>query len=375
MGNLSFRTSVTCGDSIHYNDIVSRRIMDLHFHIILILLLVVGVFLPHRLAGPFLSLRMNLWLFLAIAVGAVTGTFLPQLEVYHSFWFIGLMLLMVFSTLVCKLRHLPEKVFKFPSGEGGSQARISWLHPAPFKSELVIETKTENAAACIRRILKDHGMSFNEVKINSPQSNPAVIIDSGRNSFQRWGGFILHVSVVLIMAGALVGAHRGFEETVQMIEGSTVQLKNRPYQIQLRKFEVEFYRGTDNPRSFASDVVVTEGGKVLGEKRIMVNAPLQIAGVRVFQDTWNFTDDSPPRFISGLRVRYDPGAPLFWSGSLILIAGLFLHFYVHQRQWRFVISETGNKTSVLMGGWSSRPPADFQREYSLFVEDVRRRLT
>ena len=59
----------------------------------------------------------------------------------------------------------------------------------------------------------------------------------------------------------------------------------------LKKFDIEYYASTGAPSLYASDLVVKEGDKVVGQKRVIVNDPLDIHRVRFYQASWGMTED------------------------------------------------------------------------------------
>src|SRR5690242_7677354 len=93
-----------------------------------------ALFLPDRWTRPFRSVRFNVGLFFTIAIASAIGTLLPQnkpveqalarfgpfwtsifekagfLDLYHTWWFSGLLGLMAFDVVACKLRGLPRLI-------------------------------------------------------------------------------------------------------------------------------------------------------------------------------------------------------------------------------------------------------------------------
>ena len=50
-------------------------------------------------------------------------------------------------------------------------------------------------------------------------------------------------------------------------------MKNRPLDVTLTNFDIEYYKGTGSPSVYASNLVVQENGKEIARKRIVVNDP------------------------------------------------------------------------------------------------------
>ena len=73
--------------------------------------------------------------------------------------------------------------------------------------------------------------------------------------------------------------------------------------------------------------------------------------------------DANIREYTGLQVAWDPGVPLVWIASSVMIGGLFVAFFVpHRRVWLRVELDPEN-TAVLMAGSTNRNPASFEKEF------------
>lgn len=68
---------------------------------------------------------------------------------------------------------------------------------------------------------------------------------------------------------------------------------------------------------------------------------------------------------SGLEIAKSPGAPAVYTGSLMLVVGVFLMFYVSQR-WLYslVRREENGQVRVVFAGNSNRQPLDFAEEFA-----------
>ena len=81
-----------------------------------------------------------------------------------------------------------------------------------------------------------------------------------------------------------------------------------------------------------------------------------------------------PVLFSGIQAGFDPGAPLFWFGSLWLLVGLCMHFYLHQRRLRVELEPYQGRTRVTVIGWNSRIPADFDRDFLSWAGQIKTAL-
>jgi cytochrome c biogenesis protein len=227
--------------------------------------------------GAFLSsLRLTIPLLILLAGLSVIGTLIPQnasegeylnrygaetyylfkvlglLDMYHSWWFIGVLVLLVVNLIACSWKRLPGV----------------WRH--------VRETK---------------------------------------KGYARLGTYLTHLSVLLILVGGLIGAVWGFKGYVEIREGETVEdifLNNpqqamRPlgFQVRCDSFQVDFYPdGT--PREFLSTLTFLEGGRtVLDHAPLRVNHPISYRGLTFYQASYG-TSILP---IVEVREKGGKGAP------------------------------------------------------------------
>lgn len=73
---------------------------------------------------------------------------------------------------------------------------------------------------------------------------------------------------------------------------------------------------------------------------------------------------------TGLQIARSPGKNIVYLGCALLIAGIFLLFYLPQRRLWLWLAQEGSNTTVLLAGMSNRNPRDFD----LFFEQVSRAL-
>jgi len=82
-------------------------------------------------------------------------------------------------------------------------------------------------------------------------------------------------------------------------------------------------------RQYQSTVSVLENGQVVQQGLIEVNQPLVHRGVAIYQTASN--QDEFGFYYSGFQLSKDPGEPLVWAGSILLVLGLYAAFTVRYR--------------------------------------------
>jgi cytochrome c biogenesis protein len=248
------------------------------------------------------SIRFSIFLLALIAVGSILGTFIKQGaaedeyvrfysetayriikffsldNAYHSAWFYTLIVLFAISLSLCTIRRVirltkEKNKLEMPGGES-----LLEMH---FNMQVGLEKK-EEAIAWLKkryRIIREDGSG--------------LIAEKGTTS--KMGVFIIHGSIITILAGSLIGlvfGYRGFlvlriGEPKDRVTAQSESPKEKMlgFTIKCRDFKVSHYPG-GQPRDYVSTVQVIEGGAVVREKDIRVNEPLYYKGTRFYQSSY-----------------------------------------------------------------------------------------
>ncbi len=123
----------------------------------------------------------------------------------------------------------------------------------------------------------------------------------------RIGPIVVHASMLIILAGAILGAMTGFMAQEMVSSGNSFQVKNiidagpgaaaqipKDWSVRVNRFWID-YKPDGNIDQFYSDLsVLDKQGEEVDRKTIYVNSPLRYRGVTFYQTDWG---------ISGIRVR------------------------------------------------------------------------
>ena len=120
------------------------------------------------------------------------------------------------------------------------------------------------------------------------------IIYAERGRFSLFGVYIVHVSILIMIAGAIIGSIFGLTADINIKEGETVNLANLTkdngkqqlnFSVRCDKFIVEFYEdGT--PKTYRSDLSFIKNGKVEKQGALLVNHPLTFDKFRFYQSSY-----------------------------------------------------------------------------------------
>jgi hypothetical protein len=161
----------------------------------------------------------------------------------------------------------------------------------------------------------------------------ASTVENGLLGRGKEGFIVLHSAFVVIMAGALTSHVFGREGFVHLRNGETTDSMQTgaggegsyplPFKIELVKFTLKRYPGSESPSSYESCVRIHDGGKST-ERLISMNNTLDYRGYRFFQMSYDRDERgsilSVNRDVAGRNITYT-GYVLLVAGFLLCIAG------------------------------------------------------
>ena len=124
-----------------------------------------------------------------------------------------------------------------------------------------------------------------------------------RGRLSRVGVYIVHLSVIFLLVGGIVGSFFGFEGYVNIPEGevtdlirirNTGQIHRLDFAIRCDDFNLTLYE-TGAPKEYRSALSIVEGGETVKQKEIIVNDPLRYRGINIFQASYG---EVPPSQMS-----------------------------------------------------------------------------
>jgi len=210
-------------------------------------------------------------------------------DMFGSWWFMGLLFIFATNLVICSIDRLPKilKVVKTPISPLGEEQ----FKAITSKHEAVVKGNAEKAGPRVIEVLKKIGF-HGEIK----KEGGATQICAEKGRYSRLGVYVTHLSILLILFGAVVGMKFGFNGSLNLLEGTTsaVAYKSNgqkvPLGFELRcdDFDVGFYPDSDRPREYKSRLTVIEGGREVLNKEIEVNSPLTYKGITFYQSSFGF---------------------------------------------------------------------------------------
>lgn len=150
-----------------------------------------------------------------------------------------------------------------------------------------------------------------------------------RHRCKSWSGIALHLSFVVILAGAFVTHVSSERGTVHLRQGSYISTcvmydrHNQPYdaqmpfQMRLDRFDVQYHEGTDAAEDYVSQFTIIDHGKQYSGK-VSMNRIFRYGAMRFYQSSYD-------NDMLGASVSFnsDPiGIPLTYTGYALLFFSL-----------------------------------------------------
>ena len=445
---------------------------------------------PNALWKFLSSVKLTIVLLILLAIVSILGTLIPQeqgavefaksltpgmlrflsildlFDMYNATWFRLLIGFLALNLIVCSIDRFPSTWKRFNARPAPDRSKP--FENTPVENCLKVSTNSDETA---NRVLKVLQSRYKNVRKEAIRGDHFFYGEKGR--YSHFGVYVVHLSVLLILMGGLVGSFLGIEAYVNILEGEktnrviitkTMTPLKLDFEVRCDKFSVDFYK-TGAPKEFKSILTFLINGKPVQKNDLLVNHPVEFGGMTFYQasygtvpgkqvrlsihsesnkpvltemnvkgDTdyplpgdegtfkvvdirsdimhlgpavlvaiqpkkgnpmefWVFQNQeavqkklpapmlasakfnpsafSPYRFslkgiktlyYTGLQANKDPGVPIVWAGCFLMVAGLFITFFLsHKRMWVRVLAQGAN-ARIEVAGTTNKNPVGLQNE-------------
>ncbi|MEK7774022.1 MAG: cytochrome c biogenesis protein ResB [Deltaproteobacteria bacterium] len=283
----------------------------------------------------FNSLKLTLFVLITLAVVSIFGTVVEQNQpveaylarygekwtniilnlrlndMYHSYWFLALLTALTLNIIVCTFERFPPK-WK------------SLIHHRPGRFDpQVIDKFAHNATVTVSDApdaVKQRAIDFLKRKkfkfVEYPSQDGSTGLYAWKGVMGRLGSDVTHISLLLILLGAIVGSFAGYKDFKAVYVGGTFSVPDADFNLRLDKFWIEYY-DTGQIRQYNSLLTVLEGGKEVLTKQIWVNEPLYYKGIRFYQSSygtaWDRIEEAGVAIKRKKTGEADPQAVVGWN--------------------------------------------------------------
>jgi cytochrome c biogenesis protein len=265
----------------------------------------------------FSSVKLAITLLVLIVLVFIAATFLPTYDVaqtfadqlssgvakdfiffqlsdlYHSGPFYFLMTLLSLNLIICSINRFSIlwKQYKAPPFPESSGIFENFPH-----NRIITEDKAiSKIKSVVESYLKKRYRSIKEA-----DTERGYIFHSEKCHFSIFGVYIVHLSILVMIAGAIIGSIFGLEADINIKEGESVDVINLTkgngihkldFSVRCDKFIVEFYEdGT--PKTYRSDLSFIKNGQVDRQGVLLVNHPISFDGFRFYQSSYYVAPES-----------------------------------------------------------------------------------
>jgi cytochrome c biogenesis protein len=259
----------------------------------------------------FTSLKLAIFVIIILAIASIVGTIIEQnqpmekyrqiytdgairffeslslFDMYHSWWFLLLLVLFTVNLICCTIDRLPRvvRVVRNPKTtlDENLEKSLGLVDRWKKKGELSELAETYRSAL---------GGAF--ARPRATENSGTLHLYAEKGVVSRFGVYVTHLSIIIIFLGAIIGNVLGFKGYANIVEGQSVRTiptrggtnhVDLGFAVRCNKFWVEYYPN-GQPKEYASDLSVIEDGKEVLRKKIEVNDPLQYKGVWFYQSSY-----------------------------------------------------------------------------------------
>ena len=201
-------------------------------------------------------------------------------DVFSSYWFKGITVLLAASVLACSVNRAP-KLWRVATHPRPSMGETFFVH-APLQDRAIVAEEPGAALERVREVLHRH-----HFRVISHAEDEGLGLYADRFRWGPFGTVIAHVSFVIILLGFLLSATTGFKDQGFVAPvGETVAVGHSTgLAIHANSFtETDYASG--EPKDYSADVVLTDHGRQVRHEVIRVNHPMKYNGIWIYQSSF-----------------------------------------------------------------------------------------
>ncbi len=255
--------------------------------------------------------------------GGWTGV-MEQLQlftVFTSIWFRGVVTLLTISIVACSVHRIPGiyKTAVHPHVNVGA----TFFEHAPQHERIVVTHSAAELQGTVTAVLKKHHYRV------LTEDDGTLHLYADKHRWSPVGSLAGHLSLVVILAGGIVGAAMGYRDDQFMItEGTTAAVPGMAGSvIRLDSFQDTYNLENGAPLDYAADVTVLKDGVEVASQTVRVNAPLRYGDLSFYQSFFGSAammtvaeKDGTPVLSQGVPLAWDSPDGLHRIGSFSLPA-------------------------------------------------------
>ncbi|RPJ08956.1 MAG: cytochrome c biogenesis protein ResB [Deltaproteobacteria bacterium] len=272
----------------------------------------------------FRSLKLTIFLLILLAIISIIGTLITQgataeeyvqrygltlyevldffnlFDMYHSWWFSAILLVLVINLIACSIHRLPGVLSQLSRKPGATGLEDSMIKVLPYVEKVIVSGPAKGEEEIRRCLQKRFGVPE---RFETPS---AITLYSEKGKFSRLGVPLSHLSIIIILVGAMVGSIYGFKGFVNILEGETIDKiyqrgKDREiarplgFSVLCDDFKLIFYdlpgKKERHVKEYVSVLTILENGGEVLKETVRVNHPLHYKGLAFYQSSYGALHD------------------------------------------------------------------------------------
>jgi len=238
------------------------------------------------------SVKLTLVLLALLAAASVIGTLIQQQDsagIYHSIWFRMIIFCLAVNLLVCSLDRFPATLKLLRLTPSPDRARV--FEEATPRTIKLSNASVDQVSSAVKEYLKGR---YSQPAVKESGGSSFIYFEKGR--FSLFSVYLVHLSVLIILIGAIAGSIFGFSGYVNIPEGGSINSimitggenhshRELGFTVACKKFLVDYY-DNGSPKEYRSDLSFIAGGKEALSGSLRVNHPITFMGVTFYQSSY-----------------------------------------------------------------------------------------
>ncbi|WP_028307548.1 cytochrome c biogenesis protein ResB [Desulfitibacter alkalitolerans] len=223
------------------------------------------------------SIKLAVILIAALVVTSIIATLNPNVNIYKSIWFRGLILIFTFNLLICSVQRIPVmlgKLFK----KLDSQTEFK-----QYEREISIQDVTVSEIQ-LRKLLGEKGY-----RVKEENTTDKLILLANKGFLNLLAPHLLHISLIIVLLGAFLGSF-GANDRVMAFVGNQADIPShvaKGMAIQVNNFQT-LYDSNGAIDNWVSDITIFVNGKEVANGTTRVNKPFKYKGVVFYQSSYGY---------------------------------------------------------------------------------------
>jgi cytochrome c biogenesis protein len=235
-------------------------------------------------------------------------------RVYFTWYFAVLLIWLALSSLACALNRTSQTVKLFRAPRVGHTAKFFKRN----KRAIVVEDAPGDSAAKLKKAMLTSGF-----RVREKEHAGGTCIYGDRGFLNKWALVVLHISVLILIIGAVYGKIYGAEGYIRMADDSeqdltidfasnkwpvvkplTDMIPEHTYHLQQDHFRIDYIRKLTLPemmqdlpeeikdyyryfvKDYVSKLTISRGGNSI-TREVSVNKPIKLDGLVVYQSGYS----------------------------------------------------------------------------------------